>query len=531
MSNVLPIFSTIRNEWKAIEETPVLGKDVLELLSSSMYVNPLSVYREYIQNSADSVEEACAIGLLARPTDGRVEIDINPAERTVRIRDNGTGVEQSKFVSRLVALGASRKRGLKARGFRGVGRLAGLGYCQELVFRSRAEGEKEVSELRWDCRALKMNLRDPKFSEQLSALISRVVRTRLGVDNNYPDRFFEVEMSGVLRNGNDLLMNARAVSAYLSQVAPVPFAPDFSHGVQLNNFLASAVPMGNVSIYVNGSPEPLYRPHRDVFVARKGVNDTLGDVNVREFRGSNGSLSAIAWWGNHGYLGAISSEAGIGGLRLRCGNVQVGEHDLLNDLFQESRFNSWIVGEVHVLDERILPNGRRDHFEQSVHFSDLLTQLGPLAHELGKKCRESSIQRNALREYQTKRKLIEGNLLILKQGALSGERVRQIESDTRTALDVLRRFNGGRIKDERLLRVMARKTETLRVRAEAVFAKTHTAPALKSKSRADRSRFEQIFGMIYECSPEHDIAKTLVDRILKKLDAGEKADDRKPSSR
>lgn len=517
MSNVLPIYSVVRNEWKSIDETPVLGKDVLELLSSSMYVNPLSVYREYVQNATDAIEEACAIGSLSLLTDGRIDIDIKQAERTVRIRDNGTGIEQSRFVSRLVALGASRKRGLKARGFRGVGRLAGLGYCQELIFRSRAEGEREVSELRWDCRALKANLRDPKFSEQLSSLIARVVRTRKAVDDNYPERFFEVEMVGIVRNGTDVLMNASAVASYLSQVSPVPFSPEFAHGEVLNQAMTRAFPMGNVHIYLNKSELPLYRPHRNEFIARKGVTDSIRGVTTRDFYGSNGSLSAIAWWADHAYLGAISTETGIGGLRLRCGNIQVGEHDLLNELFQEPRFNSWIVGEVHVLDERILPNGRRDHFEQSVHFSDLLTQLTPLAHELGKKCRDSSIQRNALREYLAKRKLVEDNLAILKQGAIPLDRAKELERATRTALESLCRFNGGRIKDERLLRVMSRKTEALRVRTERILSKTHIAPALKSKRKTDRKSYELIFGMIYECSSEHSVAKTLVDRILKKI--------------
>jgi hypothetical protein len=40
-----------------IEEI-VIGKDVLELVSSAMYVDPLTVYREYIQNAADAVDDA-----------------------------------------------------------------------------------------------------------------------------------------------------------------------------------------------------------------------------------------------------------------------------------------------------------------------------------------------------------------------------------------------------------------------------------------------------------------------------------------
>ena len=40
----------------------VVGKDVLELVSSAMYVDPMTVYREYIQNAADAVDAARATG-------------------------------------------------------------------------------------------------------------------------------------------------------------------------------------------------------------------------------------------------------------------------------------------------------------------------------------------------------------------------------------------------------------------------------------------------------------------------------------
>jgi len=67
---------------------------------------------------------------------GKVTIGIYAPTRSVKITDNGTGIPYDQFVHRLTAFGASRKRGRAARGFRGVGRLAGLGYCQELVFRN-----------------------------------------------------------------------------------------------------------------------------------------------------------------------------------------------------------------------------------------------------------------------------------------------------------------------------------------------------------------------------------------------------------
>ena len=62
----------------------VIGKDVLELVSSAMYVDPMTVYREYIQNAADAVDAARADGQLAPGELGRVEIAVEPGSRTVR---------------------------------------------------------------------------------------------------------------------------------------------------------------------------------------------------------------------------------------------------------------------------------------------------------------------------------------------------------------------------------------------------------------------------------------------------------------
>jgi hypothetical protein len=45
---------------------------------------------------------------------------------------------------------------------------------------------------------------------------------------------------------------------------------------------------------------------------------------------------------------------------VRCGNIQVGDDRMFEELFPEARFNGWSVGELHVIDPRIIPNGRRD---------------------------------------------------------------------------------------------------------------------------------------------------------------------------
>ena len=43
---------------------PIAGKFLLEILTKGMYSNPMHIYREYIQNSCDSIDKAVAAGVL-----------------------------------------------------------------------------------------------------------------------------------------------------------------------------------------------------------------------------------------------------------------------------------------------------------------------------------------------------------------------------------------------------------------------------------------------------------------------------------
>lgn len=48
------------------QETVQVGKYTLESLTTGMYSDPKIVYREYIQNSVDSLENAVSLGCLNR---------------------------------------------------------------------------------------------------------------------------------------------------------------------------------------------------------------------------------------------------------------------------------------------------------------------------------------------------------------------------------------------------------------------------------------------------------------------------------
>jgi len=120
----------------------------------------------------------------------------------------------------MLSFGASEKRGTDARGFRGVGRLSGLGYVQQLVFRSRAKGDTKVLEATWDGRVVKRMLATNDSEADLRTIVREAVTLKKLEPEDYPAHFFEVELIKPRRIANDRLLNEIEIEAFVSQVCP-----------------------------------------------------------------------------------------------------------------------------------------------------------------------------------------------------------------------------------------------------------------------------------------------------------------------
>jgi hypothetical protein len=506
-------------DWGPNTAPIVVGKDVLELLSTSMYVDAMTIYREYIQNAADAIDEARDKGLLADGAfAGKVDITIDTTARLIRIQDNGTGIAWPEFAERLSNLGSSAKRGTGARGFRGVGRLAGLGYCQELIFRSRVEGDTHVSELRWDCRALKTALRSARHTQPIATLIQDIVSVRRVPAERQPKRFFEVELRGVVRHRNDRLLSPVAVAEYLAQVAPVPFSPEFTLGDEIVVALRPHVRLGDLDIRLNGSEQPLFRPHRNRVEVSEGQFDKVSELEIRELTGVDGGTGAIAWVLHHGYLGAFPARALVKGIRFRAANMQVGDNNLLEELFPEPRFNGWAIGEIHVLDPKVVPNGRRDHFEQSVHYDNLINQITPTAREIARRCRQSSIGRKWIREFELHRDSALAHAKAFARGGLSRAAKRSHSDTVAKSLKAIQKVLATRhIGDDTRadLSAQAQALETRVIKLLGAPAK-ETDPLDGFKPHV-RAAYQNIISMIYNFASNSAAAASLVEKILARL--------------
>lgn len=406
MNDAVINFKGIDNGPKKLKEEVVIGKDILDLITSSMYVNPLNVYREYVQNSIDAIDQAVD-GNLPFENSPQVSIKFDQANRSVKIQDNGISIKSNEFLKRIISIGGSHKRGTTLRGFRGVGRLSGLGYCQNLIFRGRSSQEEKITEVVWDGKILKQKYRDQSYNESLGGLVRDIVSTREFDDESYPGRFFEVELQKVARLKNDALLNEELINNYLAQVSPVDFSKDFKFRKEINTFLDKHNLNQTICISIDDNNQ-VKKLHSNHIEYSTNVIDQITDVSFAEFKNNDDELLAVGWFLNHGYFGFIPKNNGISGIRLRKGNIQVGDDTIISDLFQESRFSGWVIGEIHILSEKITPNGRRDNFEPSKALYDLQNQISIYLNTFNKIIRSKSSIRNT-------NKIISSNLSLLDE--------------------------------------------------------------------------------------------------------------------
>lgn len=514
--NIDQLKTRVKSEsWVALSRATI-GKDVLELLSSSMYVDPLTIYREYVQNAIDAIDEAREAGIYRKGNYGRIDVNIDLRSRSIRIRDDGIGVRKGNFETQLGTFGASLKRDSQRRGFRGVGRLAGLGYCQSLVFRTRAVGDPNVSEMLWDCRKIKKLLNTSDRQWSLEELLTEVVSIRTIARDEYPKHFFEVELSGVIRHKNDVLLNRRAIYDYLSEVAPVPFHPDFTFGKIIVEKIGTKVSMGNVAIHIDGEDEQIYRPFRDQIEVNGTLYDQFTDLEFSMLPALDEGESGLIWFLHHAYRGAIP-DSKIKGLRIRCGNIQIGAGDIFADIFAESRFNSWTVGEIHVLDRRLTPNGRRDHFELGVHFDNLVNQIIPLTRKIGSICRKSSQVRHRHRQFDRNEAIVTEKSAAISQGLLGPEVQEIYLAEIARSLEEMRRLAASPVIDDSIRDNLICRIDAAQKQVPSLADHDEFLNPLMSVPTGKRGAYREVFGLIYECSDNHESARNLIDKILTRL--------------
>ena len=480
---------------------PLIGAEMLGLVTLGLYDNPLAIYREYIQNSAD------AIASIRSSEKGRVEIFIDPSRRVVKIRDNGPGLTYGDALRRLLPIGRSKKQLGTDRGFRGIGRLAGLAFAESVTFITRAHQADPITRITWNGTCLPNRLIKERA---LQDIIHNCVDIQTFKHSDYPDHFFEVEVTTVARYAAGTLLNRQAVKNYVSEVCPVPLSMDFPYRQRVDAlFTPSGLPT-SLEVTLSGDPEPAERPYGktiNLSASRQDQFAEFQEVYIPRVEGDDNA--AVGWIAHSSYLGAILKDSHVRGIRARVGNIQIGNEAVFDSLFTEERFNRWCVGEIHILDPRIIPNARRDYFEPGPHLRNLENHLHALLRNLSHRCRAASTARNKKRRALVSLCHLEDTYDLATSGYLAPEdaaaMLQKALNQVPSVRENIKHAGLGKNVDLRLSRIMSSLAHTDSTEVPSGFADIPS----------DRiGVYQEIFAAITDVTSSPVDAKELISAIL-----------------
>ena len=106
-------------------------------------------------------------------------------------------------------------------------------------------------------------------------------------------------------------------------------------------------------VEING--KKLFKPYNNTFQEERGTSELIG-IEFFQVRDDDSELLALGWCGfrnlSNNVLPVTSKERGI---RLRKGNIALGDETTLNRFFKIERTNLRFIGELHIISNSFIP--------------------------------------------------------------------------------------------------------------------------------------------------------------------------------
>lgn len=352
----------------------IIGKNVLDNLTLSMYKDSRIIYREYIQNSADAIDDAVSLGIVSEK-DAAIVINLDTNKRIITIEDNATGISKDKAVALLCNIADSEKDQEIKKGFRGIGRLGGLAYCKTLIFETSYKGEDVKTIITWNAQLLQQILNDNSNHEEAQQVLNKIVTVKYEPIEK-GTHYFKVILEDINKSNSELL-NKNEIIEYLEQVAPVEYKR--SKFILQDKILEKVKEKGyrldTYNIYFEN--QKLSKAYQCTL---KNLNnekyDEIVDLEFNEFYNSKNELLAWSWIGISTFDGRIPIKTNLQhNIRLKKHNIQIGDANTLNFLHKEPLGNQYFIGEVQAVHKELRPNGRRDYFIENEMLKEFENKL------------------------------------------------------------------------------------------------------------------------------------------------------------
>jgi molecular chaperone HtpG len=218
---------------------------------------------------------------------------------------------------------------------------------------------------------------------------------------------------------------------FVSQIAPVPYPPEFPYRAELLLAeKASGISIEEVNITISDGvqePKSVIKQYGTSYVFESGtINLSRCDIY------HSPTKRWWAWVGKKGESGAYT-DTKVSGLRVRVRNIQIDGTAIVREIFGELgksqvRFQDYFLGEIFAEPSALVPNARRDGFEEDMAWKKVREELSEVVKKLGKEAYQVS------RQGQLSVEALRKNLASAKKDLKSLQRTQFRESDKVIAL-------------------------------------------------------------------------------------------------
>lgn len=338
-----------------------IGKSQMRQYMGELYEDCMVVYREYIQNACDAIEDAVAAGLIADRKKTTIVVTIDNYSHKITIEDKGIGISTDNIGPYLVDVASSKK--VNRAGQYGIGRLNGANYCDEIIYETSVVGEPIKSTLTWDVKKAREICNNPNQDPTTEEIIDLVTTLHPQEPEDEGEHYCRVTLVNV---NNEELMDEDKVIEYIQQIVPVDYCTEFKDNL-LKPSMELAVNQDfaerfkNLWIYkisVNDNPvEKRYSSEESGF--------EFGSLRCFSLK-DNKTQQEFAWgWYAMNKEAKQMNDLPISFIRARHCNYQIGPSTLLSGLYQAIIDQSYFIGEMHLVHESLKPTASRDGINQN----------------------------------------------------------------------------------------------------------------------------------------------------------------------
>lgn len=345
-----------------------MGLRLLETLTSALYEDPIVFFREYVQNSADAFTRHPV-------TNARIDIKIDKKNKKIVFLDNGYGIPKKDFIDKMTSIGKSDKnKAIDQIGFRGIGRLAAMPFCKELIFKNKVENEEEIQVFSWDGEKYNTLLSQSETDDLESAIEQITQKSVLKYEGNISDHFFKVELVSY-RTEIEELVNGKDFKQKLSRLLPLKYADSFEAKKAIHNhykkFMGESLEKYEFDVYLDD--DQLYKPYSETHILESDI--VFWDLSFDQLSEEVPAEKIGVLWFTFNRKVSSNPADSPRGIFVRSKNmllgneyaiadsVSKGNNDYVTTYRELTQTLNGVYGELLIDTQRLSDNARRDWFK------------------------------------------------------------------------------------------------------------------------------------------------------------------------